>query len=301
MVSPKARAGREGQARKVLEWRVLFLSNGEIGLADKIREGGGRIAGGMEVRVIDLRADAGAAMGIFEDTHGAADPARFSQDLKRAANTSFGLAGRAFVADVAKDLARYRDELAALRKAFTERVLPLGADGQVRRVADRFALVAAGGEMASVLGVTGWPEGAAMEAANRCLNDWMHERGGIGSSEVAEARRRVTEAIETYGASRFQKWHRNADRAVITPRFGFVKVEGDEHSEDVVHTFFFLPSALREILAGLDLSAVVSGLVDEGLIVHHNGKPNKTFHVPNAGEKHRLYEVSRGALGGADD
>lgn len=60
----KARAGREGQARKMLEWRVLFLSIGEIALEDKIKEGGGRIAAGMEVRVIDLRADASAGMGI---------------------------------------------------------------------------------------------------------------------------------------------------------------------------------------------------------------------------------------------
>ena len=44
---------------------MLFLSNGEIALEDKIREGGGRIAAGIEVRVIDLRADAGAGRGCM--------------------------------------------------------------------------------------------------------------------------------------------------------------------------------------------------------------------------------------------
>ncbi len=86
----KARAGREGQARKVLEWRVLFLSNGEIAQADKIKKGGGRIAAGMEVRVIDLRADVGEGMGIFEDIHDATDPAGFAQTLKQTSNTIIG-------------------------------------------------------------------------------------------------------------------------------------------------------------------------------------------------------------------
>ncbi len=58
----KARAGREGHARRAHEWRLIFLSTGEIALSDKIKEGGGQIAAGMEVRVIDLRADAGAGL-----------------------------------------------------------------------------------------------------------------------------------------------------------------------------------------------------------------------------------------------
>jgi putative DNA primase/helicase len=34
----KGRASRDGQARKVHSWRLLFLSTGEITLADKVAE-----------------------------------------------------------------------------------------------------------------------------------------------------------------------------------------------------------------------------------------------------------------------
>src|SRR3977135_954341 len=52
----KARASREAALRKRQVWRLLFLSTGEIGLADKIAEDlrGRRQTAGQQVRVIDL-------------------------------------------------------------------------------------------------------------------------------------------------------------------------------------------------------------------------------------------------------
>lgn len=293
----KARSGKDGQARRALEWRLIFLSTGEIALADKIREGGGQIAAGMEVRVIDLRADAGAGLGLFEDLHGAGEAAAFAQTMRQASGRYYGQGARAFLRYVAADLDGVRRELSAALRAFTDAALPPGADGQVRRVADRFALVAAAGDIASALGVTGWPVGASKEAALRCFKDWLSERGGAGSSEVADARRRLSEALETYGAARFQKWHSNADRAIVTPRWGFVKThaEGEETLE--AHQFYILPSALKEIFRGLDFRAVVSGLIGRGIVAQGSkGEPTKVFHVPNAGDKHRLYQIDWAAL-----
>lgn len=293
----KARAGREGQARKVLEWRLLFLSNGEMGLGDKIKEGGGKIAAGMEVRVVDVRADAGADMGIFESLHGAENPATFAQNIKRAADTVFGTAGRAFLDEIVKDIPLWRGEIEAMRKGFIKNTLPYGADGQVRRVADRFSLVAVAGEIASALKITGWPAGAANEAAQRCFNDWLQERGGIGSSEVAEAKRRIAEAIQMHGSSRFQRWAKNSsDRMVITNRMGFVKTEGDPDVEETESHYYFMVAPLKELLAGLDFRGVVADLLAEGVIVLQGDKPNKVFHVSSGGGKHRLYQINRAKL-----
>lgn len=293
----KARAGKDGQARRALEWRLIFLSTGEIALADKIREGGGQIAAGMEVRVIDLRADAGAGLGLFEDTHGHSEAAMFAQTLRQAAGRFYGTAARAFLHHVTADLDRIRSELAAARRSFTEVALPPGADGQVRRVADRFALVAAAGDIASALGVTGWPVGTSRDAALRCFKDWLCERGGAGSSEVADARRRLSEALEVYGQARFQKWHWNSDRAVITPRWGFVKTQTEGGDNLDAFQFYVLPASLKEILRGLDFRAVVAALVGSGIVPQGpKGEATKTFHVPNAGGKHRLYQIDLAAL-----
>lgn len=307
----KARAGREGQARKSHEWRVLFLSSGEMGLADKIRESGGRIAAGMEVRVINLRADAGAGLGLFDDIHGAANAAVFAQSLKAAVGRSYGIPARAFLRHIVADRAAARDGIAKLRRGFVEAALPPSADGQVRRVADHFALVAAAGELASSLGITGWPEGAAAEAVLRCFRDYLSERGGSGAGEVADARARLRQAVEVDGHSRFVSWQPDSRRAVITRALGYVQRDDNEMS-DAPPVYYVHRAGVRELLVGLDLKSVLEALADLGVIERHeavkNGAKvrvlNKLFRVPSEKTAMRLYQLNFAALmgeeGGAD-
>jgi putative DNA primase/helicase len=65
--SGKNRAGRNGSLRKPAQWRLLFLSTGEISLAEKIAEDlrGKRQTAGQEVRCVDIPADTGVH-GLFE-------------------------------------------------------------------------------------------------------------------------------------------------------------------------------------------------------------------------------------------
>ena len=80
----KARMGKNILARRAGRWRLLFLSTGELALADKIAEAGTgrRATAGQEVRIIDIPADAGMGLGIFEDLHKEADAAAFARCLK---------------------------------------------------------------------------------------------------------------------------------------------------------------------------------------------------------------------------
>ena len=52
----KQRCDKFGFARKKQTWNLLFLSSGEIGLSDLIRQTGQKVRAGHEVRVIDLPA-----------------------------------------------------------------------------------------------------------------------------------------------------------------------------------------------------------------------------------------------------
>jgi hypothetical protein len=52
-----------------------------------------------------------------------------------------------------------------------------GGEGQEKRAAARFALIALAGELATEYGITGWPEGAAIEAAAAGFEAWRAERG----------------------------------------------------------------------------------------------------------------------------
>jgi len=117
----------------------------------------------------------------------------------------------------------------------------------------------------------------------------LRERGGIGSSEVADAKQRIDEVIQLGGSANFQRWkNNNSDRIQVPKRQGFVKVEGNADVEELEYAYYFLPEPLKTLLNGLDFRTVIAGLVEIGVIVDHAGKPSKVYHVPTLGSKQRL-------------
>ncbi len=50
----KTRSGKDGNTRKSTPWRLLFLSSGEVGLAEKLQEGGIKAKAGQEVRFVGI-------------------------------------------------------------------------------------------------------------------------------------------------------------------------------------------------------------------------------------------------------
>jgi uncharacterized protein (DUF927 family) len=76
----KGRARRDDSERPPAQWRLLFLSSGEVSLADKMAEIGRRSKAGQEVRLVDIPADAGAGWGAFEELHGAPSPGAFAEE-----------------------------------------------------------------------------------------------------------------------------------------------------------------------------------------------------------------------------
>jgi len=103
--SGKSRSTKDLRLRKPIRWRLLFLSSGEISLADKIGEDGkGRKeTAGQKVRLIEVTADTGV-FGLFEDLHGATDAAEFANQLMAAARKHYGTPARSFIQAIAGDL-----------------------------------------------------------------------------------------------------------------------------------------------------------------------------------------------------
>ena len=138
----KQRAQRDGLAKSKARWRLLFLSAGEIGLAQHMSEAGKKARAGQEVRLADIPADAGAGLGIFETLHGYQDGGALADALREATRTHYGHAAREYLAAlVGFDRDQLREHLHKLRADFTAEMLPENADGQARRVCDRFALI----------------------------------------------------------------------------------------------------------------------------------------------------------------
>ena len=100
----RARASRDTTLRKTAKWRLLFLSSGEISLADKIAEDvrGRRATAGRHIQVIDVPADT-LVHGLFEDLHGFPDAGSFARHLLMASQEFYGVAARAFIGRIAPD------------------------------------------------------------------------------------------------------------------------------------------------------------------------------------------------------
>lgn len=282
----KTRADRNGEARSKKTWRLIFISSGEVGLAQHMIEGGKVARTGQEVRLIDLPADAGVGHGVFENLHGFEHGGALSNALREASRQCYGVAGVTFIEAASKDHASLPSVLRSRIDHFVDMYLPNGAGGQATRVCFRFAIIAAAGEMASVYGVTGWERGTATEAAATCFQAWLDQRGGAGNSEREKILAAVRAFFETHGDARFTELTVQSER-VTTNRVGFRKagVGGEE--------FYVLPEAYkRDVCAGFDQRTVTRVLLDAGWL--QPGKDQKSAQkksLPGLGET-RVYVVT---------
>jgi len=278
----KQRARRDGLAKPKSTWRLLFLSAGEIGLAQHMREAGKKARAGQEVRLADIPADAGAGHGLFENLHDYADGGALADAIKEAARTHYGHPAREYLlALVAMDKKKLRERLHTMRADFTSEALPANADGQARRVCDRFALIAAGGELATRLNLTGWERGAATLAAGVCFKAWLDNRGGAGAQEEKAALAQVTRFFELHGESRFSHLDSTDTRDPRTfNRAGFKRMRAGSAE------YFVLPQAWQtEVCEGIDAKYTARLCVEHGLI-----QPDSEG---SATSTHRLADMDR--------
>jgi uncharacterized protein (DUF927 family) len=300
----KVRAGQSGAARDTAKWRVVFVSSGEISLADKIAEEGSgrRVAAGQAVRVLDIPADAGAGLGIFENLHGFPAADRFARHLTQAVSEHHGIALRAFLQELAKDFDAIEPTVERYRDEFIADNVPVGADGQVRRAAERFGLVAAAGEMAASFGVLPWGPGEAIWAVARCFRDWLGARGGSAAAEDIAAVDRVREFIAAHGSSRFGSIRERAPHDLdedsteekIINRVGFRRRMNDGS----VHYLVFPALWQSEICAGMDAKRVADTLLAKGfLITDGEGKRQVKCRVPTSDKPIRMYVIKSIILG----
>jgi putative DNA primase/helicase len=288
----KARATRNGAPRPRLSWRLLFLSAGELGLADHMAEGMRRARTGQEVRMADIPADAGAGLGMLENLHSLAGGGpEFSRKIVEAAGRCYGAPGRAWLQWLADHADTLRADVRGRLNAMAGEMVPTAAGGQVHRVGLRFALVGVAGEMATAAGLTGWPVGESERAARQCFTAWMSTRGGAGDGEVTAMLRHVRTFLEQHGAGRFTWWHRASDdhapntlsragyRRMVSEDGKPIKSDPEHYreygdkipatqAEGVSSEYFILAETFKaEVCKGFDPAAVARVLLDHGCLL----------------------------------
>jgi putative DNA primase/helicase len=288
----KARATRTGTPRARLSWRLLFLSAGELGLADHMAEGMKRTRTGQEVRMADIPADAGKGMGAFENLHGHEGGSNFSRYLVGQAGSVYGATGRAWLQWLTENADTLKARIREASAALAGQIVPEAASGQVERVGARFALVGAAGELATSAGLTGWAAGESEQAARDCFNAWLAARGGIGNGEEVAMLRQVRSFIELHGEGRFTSVHRIADdhnpktlnRAgfrrrldavgkPITKRVPSVNGWEDDNRDSESVEYLVLPEVFKsELCKGFDPTAVSRVLLAHECLTPDKGR-----------------------------
>ena len=299
----KARANDRGQAgRQVQEWRLLFLSTGEKTLAQHMAEANKELKAGMEVRMLAVPADASKGLGMFDVLNGFEDAAALSDALKARVAKFYGTPLTAFLSALCEPGKMHGWAIILRRtlEGFIAKSLPPSASGQAHRAALRFGLAAAAGELATALGITGWPDGTATTAARVCLNAWLNERGGAGNYEGDAIVARLRQVIERFGESRFTRWESAAAKIDehgprTIDRLGFRK--SLEHGlGDELHTtntYYVLPEAWRsEVFKGMNINAVNKELLRRGVLEPgSDGKASSLVRLPGLGPQ-RCYIVN---------
>ncbi|MGN5134521.1 DUF927 domain-containing protein [Aeromonas veronii] len=289
----KGRSKQDGELRERKAWRLLFLSTGELSLEDHAASAGQRTQAGMEVRTIQIPSDTGHH-GAFEWLHGMDSGRTFADTLKAHCDHQHGSAFRTYVEALAGDLEAHSERLRAEIKRIAAELTPHGAGNQVGRAINRFALVAAAGELATRLGVTGWPEGEALRAVRVCLKAWLAERGHLGNKEDAATLAQIRAFMRAHQYTRFVD--------VSDPNHRPANVVGyrrnPRHGTDDELEFWVDPSGWVEITSGRDAKKAAKLSAKAGYLLGGEGRYQLLRRLPT-GKRARVYVLTDLVL--ADD
>lgn len=311
----KTRGKGAGGLRPKPTWRLLFLSSGELTLAQHMETVGKKMKGGQEVRLIPIPTEVREGSAL-EQFHEFSSGHEMSGWVQSHAARCYGVAGRAWLEYLVSHTEGLATELRTRMDTIEAQIVPVNASGQVKRGGRRFALIAAAGEMATAAGITGWKVGEAIHAAKICFQAWIKLRGGAGSSEKVNMVRQVRSFLETHGDGRFAIWHRAADdHAAKTLHRAGVRRMLNEHGEPiksnsqhsteygdrmpatlgegVSYEYFILAETFKtEVCKGYDVQAVCAVLLEYGcLTTKEPGRHSIKTKLPGIGGA-RCYLIS---------
>lgn len=265
----KATMTRDRGAGQLKTWRILMFSSGERSLAEYAALSGNPAHAGAELRMIDIAAD--RQHGVFDTLHGHATSADLHRHLTMAINEHHGLAGIEFVKRlVGEDELRIQSRFKDLRTQFST------ASPQGNRIADRFALIATAGELATEYKLLPWQQGEALAAMRQLFIEWLATAGG-GEAEDRRVMRQLADFIERH-SNRFAELRAGMPKPPNCAGY----LQRDTGGKQAL--YLFNRSGLAEACPGLGLDRVVRILSAAGVIATHDrGRQTKKIRLPDGG------------------
>ena len=223
----KNRMTKTGVNKQAATWRVMVLSNGEYTIENYLRQAGETVKAGQEVRLCSIEANAGKNLGIFDSLTLADTSAKQAELLRENTDCYYGIAGITWLEYLTDNKDKVIAQAHELKRVFLADYTDL--DGQAKRVANRFALVAVAGELASKAKITGWQQGQAIAAAKACFENWLSNYGSTGNHEQRQIIKQVQAFIHANGKSRFSEWKYDGHNSTLPNRVGFYRADDDSY------------------------------------------------------------------------
>lgn len=276
----RATMARDRSANPVKTWRLLTMSSGEKSLAEHAALSGAPAHAGAELRMIDVSAD--RRYGVFDALHNFETSSQLHRHLSDAIHEHHGLLGIEFLQHlVGESEAEIRLRFQTIRQHFD------APSAQAGRIADRFSLIAAAGELATQFGVLPWPHGTALAAMRQLYGEWLAQAGS-GESEDKRVLQQITDFLGRH-RNRFPDL-RTAEH--VPHQAGWVQRIGD----GTTSLYLFSRSSLGEACPGLGIDRVVRILNEHGVIASHDrGRLTKKTRLPD-GSNVGLYALDPSRL-----
>ena len=286
----KGRSTTTGHNRIAKTWRIIFLSNGEKTVEQEMAQAGKKTNAGVEVRVAHIDADAGKGLKTFDSLILAKTSEAQADKIKELSHAYYGVAGIAWLEHITSDKAATTANAGQLVSSFMSQYSDLTA--QAHRVAKRFAIVAAAGEIATGAGITGWQAGQATTAVRTCLDNWLDNYGRDGEHEQRQIIEHIKAFIELHGSSRFQPCHSTAYQdfeTKITNRVGYHNYDTGE--------YYFTTSTFDEVCSPFNKSKVLQVLDEAGLLnITESDRKTCKVALPFKKNRTRVYAVKNDIL-----
>lgn len=161
-------------ARALPRWQLILLSSGEKSLQQMMQDAGKVPMAGQELRLLHIPVDAGDGCGILNGLADSDARSALIREVNVAVSRHHGHPIRAFL-----DRLTRRETVATAPNAanhltqFVDAMTRGSISDEVKRGAQRFAMVGYAGELASDWGITGWAPGRARSAAETLFRRWL--------------------------------------------------------------------------------------------------------------------------------
>jgi putative DNA primase/helicase len=267
-------------------WELLFLSTGEVGMGEYLRQAKISLKGGMEARMPSIPADAGRGFGVFEHLHGYQTSGEFVQSLETSLRQHQGTALDGYLTQLVAE-----SKTEGFDRQLRERVHQIAAglgrkfnDTAIGRVAVRFAVVQVGLELAHSYDLLPFPVEQCGWAVRQLFTAWLDSRGGEGSIEIKEACKRIEHLFVS---------NQHGERVGDASNPVNVRNLLAYRNQDLLanETEFWVPTAIfnKELTDGVDKSELIKELIERGWMKPALDKDHQTIRRRIGGQQQRFY------------